>query len=86
MVIALDILRVFCGVGFSVYYLEEIRPSKRYGLDGPGFEPPRERDFLGPSRPTPKPIQPPVKWIPGIKRPGRGADHPPPPSAGFENG
>jgi hypothetical protein len=24
-------------------------------------------------------------YFPGVKRPGRGADHPPPPSAGVEN-
>jgi hypothetical protein len=24
--------------------------------------------------------------FPGVKRPGRGAEHPPPPSAGVENG
>ena len=24
------------------------------------------------------PTQPPVQWVPGVKRPGRGADHPPP--------
>jgi len=37
------------------------------------------------SRPTLKPIQPPVLFLPGffpgIKRPGRGVDHPPSSSA-----
>jgi hypothetical protein len=29
--------------------------------------------------------QPPIQWIPGIKRPGREADHSPPTSAGVRN-
>jgi hypothetical protein len=38
------------------------------------------------SRPALRPTQPPVQWvIPGVKRPGRGADHPPPPRAEVEN-
>jgi hypothetical protein len=41
--------------------------------------------FLHPSRPSPEPTQPPVQWVPGlslgVKRPGRGADHPLPSKA-----
>jgi hypothetical protein len=47
-----------------------------YGLDGPGIESRWGRDFSH-------------TWAsesyPGVKRPGRGADHPPPPSAEVEN-
>jgi hypothetical protein len=60
-----------------------------YGLDGPGIESRWGRDFSHTSRAALGPTQPPVQWLPGIsrgvKRPGRGADHPPPPSAEVEN-
>jgi hypothetical protein len=61
----------------------------RYGLDGPGLTSRWGRDFLSPSRPAPRPIQPSVQWVPGlfpqeVKRPWRGADHPPPFSDGVE--
>ena len=56
--------------------------ATRYGLDGPGIESRWGRDFPQPSRPALGPTQPPVKWVPGffpgVKRPGRGADNPPP--------
>ena len=39
------------------------------------------RDFLHPSRLALGPTKPPVQWVPRIKRPGRGVDHPPPSSA-----
>ena len=55
--------------------------ATRYGLDGPGIESRWGRDFPHPSRPALGPTQPPVQWVPGlsrgVKRPGRGADHPP---------
>jgi hypothetical protein len=57
-----------------------------YGLDGPGIESRWRRDFSHASRPALGPTQPPVRWVPGVKQPGRGADHPPPSSAEFENG
>jgi hypothetical protein len=56
-----------------------------YGLDDPGIESRWGRDFSHKSRPALGPTQPHVKWVPGVKRPGRAADHPPPPSAEVEN-
>ena len=54
--------------------------ATRYGLDGPGFESRRGRDFPHLSIPALGSTQSPVQWIPGlslgIKRPGRGVDHP----------
>ena len=62
--------------------------ATRYGLDGLGIESRWGRDFPHPSRPTLGPTQPPVQWVPGlsrgVKRPGRGVDHPPPSSADVE--
>ena len=61
--------------------------ATRYGLDGPGIE---SRwggggDVPHLPRPAPGPTQPPIQWVPGlsrgVRRPGRGVDHPPPPSA-----
>ena len=55
--------------------------ATRYGLEGPGIESRWGLDFPHPSRPALGPTQPPVKWVPGlslgVKRPGRGAVHPP---------
>ena len=49
-----------------------------YGLDGPRNESRWGRDFPHLSRPTLRPTQPPVKWVPGFsrgkERPGRDAD------------
>ena len=55
--------------------------ATRYGLDGPGIESRRGRDFPHPSRPALGHTQLPIQWVPGVKRPGRGVDHPLPSSA-----
>jgi hypothetical protein len=72
-----------CGPGSSVGIATD------YGLDGGGIESRWGRDFSHTSRPALGPTLPPVQWVPGlsrgVKRPGRGADHPPPPSAEVEN-
>ena len=55
--------------------------ATRYRLDGPGIEFLWGRDFPHPSKPALGPTEPPVQWVPGlspgVKRPGRVADHPP---------
>jgi hypothetical protein len=56
-----------------------------YGLDGPGIESRWGRDFPAPvqSGPGAHPASYTMDTgsFPGVKRPGRGADHPTPPSA-----
>jgi hypothetical protein len=51
------------------------------GLDGAGIESRWRRDFPHPSRPALGPTQLPIRRIPGlspgVKRPGRGVEHPP---------
>jgi hypothetical protein len=55
-----------------------------YGLDGPGIEY-RWEEIFRPARPTLRPTEPSVQWVPGLSRgwnkPGRAADHSPPSSA-----
>ena len=54
--------------------------ATRYRLDGPGIESRWRRDIPQPHRPSLGPTQPPVQrvvgFFPGVKRLGRGADHP----------
>jgi hypothetical protein len=69
----------------SPQQLRQIKEHQYYGLYGPGIESRWGRDFSQPSRPPLGPTQPPIQWVPGlfpgVKRPGRGVDHPPPSSA-----
>jgi hypothetical protein len=37
-----------------------------FGLDGPGIESRWRQKFPHPSRPTLRPTQPPVQWVPGL--------------------
>ena len=47
--------------------------SRNFNLMYHGIEPPY--------RPAQGPTQPPVLWVPGVKRPGRGANYAPPSSS-----
>ena len=51
-----------------------------YGLEGPGIESRCGRNFPHPSRLSLGPTQSPIQWVPGlfsgVKRPGRGVEHP----------
>jgi hypothetical protein len=71
--------KIMCGPGKRSQYSDSLR------LDGPGIESRCGKDFTNPSRRALGPNQPPVQWVPGlflgVKRPGRGVDHPPPSSA-----
>ena len=57
--------------------------ATRYELDGSGIESRWGRDFPHPSIPALGHIQPSIQWVSfcGVKRPGRGVDHPPTSSA-----
>jgi hypothetical protein len=52
--------------------------ATRYGLNGPGIESWRQRDFPHLSKPALEPTHPPIQWVPGlflgVKRPGRGVN------------
>jgi hypothetical protein len=53
-----------------------------YGLDGRGIG---VSFFSTSSRPDLGPIQPPIQWVPGVKQPGREADHSPASNAEIKN-
>jgi hypothetical protein len=59
--------------------------ATRYGLEGPGIESRWGRDFPHLSRPAlgayPASCTMGTESFPGVKRPGRDVDHPPPSSA-----
>jgi hypothetical protein len=56
--------------------------ATRYWVDVPDIECRWGLDFPHPSIPALGPTQPPIQWVqgvvPGLKRPGRGVDHPSP--------
>jgi hypothetical protein len=76
-------LCVLCGPGSSVGVATD------YGLDGPGIESRLGARFFAhvQTGPAAHPASCTVGTgsFPGLKRPGRGADHPPRPSAEVEN-
>jgi hypothetical protein len=76
-------LSQLCGPGSSVGITTD------YGLDGPGIECRWGARFFvhvqtGPGA-HPASCTMGTVSFPGVKRPGRGVDHPPPPSAAVEN-
>jgi hypothetical protein len=77
---------VFAPLYFPIQVLNRSRDSSvsiatGYRLDGPGLisDSPVSRLALGLT-------QPPIQWVPGVKRPGREADHSPPSSTQIKNG
>jgi hypothetical protein len=80
-------LLLFSGVyyGSKLGQDSSVRIATGYGLDGPGIESRRGRDFLYPFRQAlgahPASYKMGTGSFSGVKRPGRGVDHPPPSSA-----
>ena len=70
-IISITVLHVSTCASDSVFGI-----ATRYGLDILGIEFRCERDFPHASTPALEPTQPPTLWLPGVKRPGRGFDHP----------
>ena len=66
-----------CHVGWD----SAVGLATRYRLNGPGIESQGGREFLHPYSPALEPTQPPIQWVPGVTRPGRGVDHPHPSNA-----
>jgi hypothetical protein len=77
-------LGMYCPwIQWSACIYSSVGIATGYGLDGPGIEARWGRDFPYPSRVALGPTQPPMGTgsFPGVKRPGRGVDHPHPFSA-----
>jgi hypothetical protein len=81
------------GLFFLTYYYLRSRCSDGLQTGRPGFDSRHGKIFLvsTASRPVLGPIHPPAQWVsgttsPGVKRPGREADHSPPFSAEVKNG
>jgi hypothetical protein len=63
------------------------RNSTGYGLDGWNSIPGKGKIFFStPSMQALGPTQPPMQWVPGVKRPGHEADHSSPCTAEVKNG
>ena len=76
-VFLINILGIYLGVCRD----SSVGIATRYGLEGPRIQSRWRKDFPHPSRPaTLGPIQPCIKWVPGLFR-GSGVKHPPQSSA-----
>jgi hypothetical protein len=64
---------IFIGTESSVVRDSSVVIATRYGLDGPGIKSRWRRDFPQLSLPTLGPIQPPIKWAPGLFPGGKSA-------------
>jgi hypothetical protein len=85
-VVSVTHTRLYCTrILFVVGRDSSVAIATRYGLDGSGIESRWLRNFPHPFKPALGPTQPPIQWVPGlsrgVKRPGRGSDHPSQPSA-----
>ena len=67
-----DVIKFFLFSGFTYNsfksFVSVVGIATRYRLEGPGIESRWGRDFPHLSRPAPRPIQPPVQWVPGLSR------------------
>jgi hypothetical protein len=82
----LSAVRKFLFIIFAITHLSVGRDSDvgiatRYELDGPGIEPLWGRDFQTGLGAYPASCTMGTGSFPGVKRPGRSVDHPPPSSA-----
>jgi hypothetical protein len=79
MVFTAELECVYCAVLFVPLNITQVKLSlcgpgsvvgiaTAYGLDGPGIESRWGRDFPHLYRPTLRPTQPPVQWVPGLSR------------------
>jgi hypothetical protein len=79
----------FPGLMLSLFLYKYSKYATGYGLDGPGIEPRWGRDFFAHVQTGPGAH--PASWtmdtgsFPGVKQPGRGAEHPTPFSAEVTN-
>ena len=62
-------MSILCNLQISIGGRESVVGiATRYGLDHPGIGSLRRRNLPCPSRPTPRPIQLPALWVPGLSR------------------
>jgi hypothetical protein len=61
------VISSFCKMGQD----SSVGIATHHGLDGPGIESRRGRDFPHPSRPALGPNQPPIQWIQGLSPGGK---------------